>query len=98
MSTSLAGILARTRAKISTVSVMRFTGRKFERCIRMGSPAGAHLARCAGFGWRGYRVRLTKVGKASVGRPKAKFFRGWVQGYCEEGGTPCACSKGEFGI
>src|SRR6266851_3972077 len=44
MRTSLAGILARTSAKISTASVTRLTGRKFDRCMRMGSRLGAHSA------------------------------------------------------
>ena len=36
--TSFAGLFSRTSANISTTSVMRLTGRKFERCIRIGSP------------------------------------------------------------
>src|ERR1700683_4050040 len=49
MSTSLAGIFSRTSAKISTTSVRRFTGREFERGLRIGSRAGGRPARARRF-------------------------------------------------
>ncbi len=65
---SMREAVAATSAKISMTSVIRFTGRKFDKCIRIGSPSGAHSARKVGFSFLQYRSQFTKLGITSMGR------------------------------
>ncbi len=83
-------------AKISTTSVTRLTGRKLERCMRIGSPLGAHLLAEAGLGAASIEIAIHEVGDDFDGTLDVEFLERLLAEVVGDGGDAVALLDGKF--